>query len=253
MAALGSNQKKGDVMRISRTALPAMLVLAGTFAAAQTIQVSKENRTIAVTATDSASALADQAVVHIGFNAYGTDEQSTYAEGSSRSNAILKSLAASGVSDDAVESENQNLSPLNEYELKNLPAALKDKRFRITQSWTVKTSPENAAKVLDTAVKAGANDSGNIEWRMKDSAELEAKAASKALAHAQSIAAQMAEGLHTKIGPLVYASNQQPEIVRPMAMRAMAAPMAKSDVQPLAIRSRKVEQSATVYAVFAVE
>jgi len=69
------------------------------------------------------------------------------------------------VSDDAVESENQNLSPLNDYELKNLPAALKDKRFRITQSWTVKTSPESAAKVLDTAVKAGANDSAASSGR----------------------------------------------------------------------------------------
>jgi len=90
---------------------------------------------------------------------------------------------------------------------------------------------------------------------MKDTAELEAKAASKALAHAQAIAAQMAEGLHTKIGPLIYASNQRPEIIRPMTLNTMAASarMEKSNVQPLAIRSRKVEQSATVYAVFAVE
>ena len=47
---------------------------------AQTIQINKDNRTLAVTATDSASALADLAVVHVGFEVYGADEASGYVE-----------------------------------------------------------------------------------------------------------------------------------------------------------------------------
>ena len=42
-------------------------------APAQTIQVSKENRTIAITATDKVIVLADIATLHIGFIAYGPD------------------------------------------------------------------------------------------------------------------------------------------------------------------------------------
>ncbi len=221
---------------------------------AQTLGISKENRTITVTATDNAFALADQAVVHIGYQAYGEDEQTAYAEGSKRSNAVTEALAAARVPADSIESEDQNLQPLSEYELKNIAPALKNMRFRITQSWSVRTTPEMAAKVLDTAVKAGANQSGSIGWEMKDGSMLEAQAASKALAHAQAIAARMADGLHIKVGPLLYASNQAQEMsIRPM-MAMSAVTRAKTlDSKPLSISTRRVERSATVFAVFAVE
>lgn len=238
--------------------------LAATFAAvasvaaqaqvAQTLGINKDNRSITVTATDSAFAMADQAVVQIGYQAYGEDEQTANAEGSKRSNAIMDALTTAKVPAEAIESQDQQLQPLNEYELKNLPASLKNMKFRITQSWNVRTTPDAAAKTLDVAVKAGANQSGSIGWEMKDGSMLEASASAKALAHAQVIAARMAEGLHIKVGTLLYASNQAQEtVVRPvMAMRAMAAPMAK-DARPLSISARRVERSATVFAIFAIE
>lgn len=240
-------------------AVAATLFAATSFAQAnaqvsQTLSINKDNRSITVSATDSAYAMADQAVVNIGYQAYGEDEQSAYAEGSRRSNAISDALAAAHIPADTIESQDQNLQPLNEYELKNLPASLKNMKFRITQSWTVRTTPNDAAHVLDVAMKAGANQSGSIGWEMKDPATLEAAASAKALAHAQAIAARMAEGLHIKVGTLLYASNQPQEtVVRPvMAMRAMAAPMAK-DVRPLSISNRRVERSSTVFAIFAIE
>ncbi len=222
---------------------------------AQTLGISRDNRTITVTATDNAFAMADQAVVQVGYQAYGDDESSAYAEGSRRSNAVTDALRVAGVPADSIESDDQNLQPLNEYELKNPPAALKSARFRITQSWSVRTTPDSAARVLDVAVKAGANQSGSIGWEMKDGSMLEASASAKALAHAQAIAARMADGLHIKVGPLLYASNQAQEtVVRPMiAMRAMAGALPQAKVRPLSISSRRVERSATVFAIFAIE
>jgi uncharacterized protein YggE len=221
---------------------------------AQTLNINRDNRSITVTASDSASQLADQAVVHIGYQAYGEDEAAAYAEGSKRSNAITDALAAGKVPAESIESEDQQLQPLNDYELKNQPPALRGMKFRITQSWSVRTTPDQAAKVLDIAVKAGANQSGSIGWEMKDASMLEAAAAGKALAKAQAVAARMGEGLHVKIGPLLYASNQAQEVsVRPMmAMRALAAPMAAA-AKPLSISARRVERTATVFAIFAIE
>jgi uncharacterized protein YggE len=236
-------------------AVAATLFTATSFAQVnQTLTINKDNRSITVSATDTAFAMADQAVVNIGYQAYGEDEQSAYAEGSRRSNAITDALAAAHVPADTIESQDQNLQPLNEYELKNLPASLKNMKFRITQSWTVRTAPNDAAHVLDVAVKAGANQSGSIGWEMKDPSLLEAAASAKALAHAQAIAARMAEGLHIKVGSLLYASNQPQEgVVRPVMMaRAMAAPMAK-EAKPLSISARRVERSSTVFAIFAIE
>ncbi|SEC35064.1 SIMPL domain-containing protein [Terriglobus roseus] len=220
---------------------------------AQTLGINKDNRSITVTATDMAFAMADQAVVQIGYQAYGEDEQTAYAEGSRRSNAITEALAAAKVPAEAIESQDQQLQPLNEFELKNLPAALKNMKFRITQSWSVRTTPDAAAKTLDIAVKAGANQSGSIGWEMKDGSMLEAAASAKALAHAQVIAARMAEGLHIKVGSLLYASNQAQEQVRPVPMMAMAMRAKSADVKPLSISARRVERSATVFAIFAIE
>ena len=232
----------------------ALLLAASAALPAQTIQINKENRTLAVTATDSASAFADVAVLHVGFEAYGQDEQSAYAAGSQRSNAIVGALTAAGIARDAIESENQALAPLSEYELRNQPAALKGMRFHLTQSWTVHSRPDDAAKVLDIAIRSGANQSGSIDWQMKDASLLESQAASKALAHAQSIAAGMAEGLHTRLGSLLYASNQAQESrPEPMRMMKMAPGAAAPAPPPLAINNRKVERSATVYAVFGLE
>jgi uncharacterized protein len=240
---------------VRRSALCICLAAIAPAAVTQTIQVNKENRTIAVTATDKVSVLADTATVHIGFIVYGPDSDWAYATGSRLSNAIFKALTDAEIPADAIESENQNISPVPDYQLEKLtPAEKGQRRFQVTQSWTVRTAADDAAKVLDLAVKAGANQSGQIEWSFKDEHAPEAEAAAKALKGAHAQAGQMATSLNAKLGVLLFASNQtQAEPVRPL-MRAMASANGAMDkVEPLAISPRQIEKSATVYAVFAIE
>jgi len=244
------------ILRHAAFALCAILATAAnTPISAQTIQVNKENRTIAITATDKVIVMADTATIHIGFIAYGPDSDTAYANGSHVSNAIVKALTAAGVPSDAIESENQNVSPVQEYQIDKLtPAEKAQRKFQVTQSWTVRTKADDAAKVLDLAVKAGANQSGQIDWSLKDENAAQSEAAAKALQRARTVAAEMAKGLNANLGVLLYASNEtQAEPPRPL-MRAMsAAPMAMAKVEPLAINPRQIEKSATVYAVFAIE
>jgi len=223
-------------------------------ARAQTIQVDRNNRTIAVTASDKASTDADLAVVHIGFQVFGADEQSTYANGSTTSNAIMEALMKAGVPAKSIESENQNLQR-NFHDPQESQMDRERRQFVLNQSWTVKTKPDDAANVLHVAVQAGANQSGQIDWQYQDMDGLQAKAAAKALTKAQGIAQQMAQGLNVKLAGLIYASNQAPESpVRPIMMRSMSnGPMALSASAPLAINPRQIEESATVFAVFAIE
>ena len=243
--------------RLKVFAVPAFAILAVAGVSAQQIQVNKDNRTIAVSTTDTATAEADTATVHIGFQSYAADQQTAYANGSKTSNAIAKALETAGVKKDAIQSDSQSINRVQPFELQNLPPDQKVQRqFVVQQSWSVKTSAAAAAGVLDAAVKAGANQSGQIEWSVADADALESQAAGKALKRAQEIASRMAQGLGAKLGPLVYASNQNPEAPGPRPMMAMAAPqdMAKADaVEPLAINAQKVTSSATVYAVFAIE
>jgi uncharacterized protein len=242
-----------NVHRLAPLALCATL-FAMNAAPAQTIQVSKDNRTIAITATDKVMVLADTATVHVGFIAYGPDSDTAYATGSRVSNAIVKALTTAGVASDAIESENQNVSPVQEFQIDKLtPAEKAQRKFQVTQSWTVRTNAADAAKVLDLAVKAGANQSGQIDWSMKDENAAQAEAAAKALQRARTVAGEMAKGLDVKLESLIYASNEtQAEPPRPL-MRAMAAAPMAQKVTPLAINPRQIEKTATVYAVFAIE
>jgi uncharacterized protein YggE len=242
------------ILRLTPVALCATFL--AMMAPAQTIQVNKDNRTIAITATDKVLVLADVATLHIGFIAYGSDSDSAYAAGSRTSNAIVKALTSAGVPNDSIESENQNVSPVQEYQIDKLtPAEKAQRKFQVTQSWTVRTNANDAAKVLDLAVKAGANQSGQIDWSLKDENAPQSEAASKALQRARVVAAEMAKGLNAGLGALLYASNEtQAEPPRPL-MKAMAAPQMSGGGggMPLAINPRQIEKTATVYAVFAIE
>jgi uncharacterized protein YggE len=236
----------------------AALVLAATVlpAYAQQIIVNKENRTIAVTTSADAEAQADTVTVQIGFQVYGVDQESAYAAGSKASNDIATALRAANVPTDSIQSESQSISPVQEYGNNNWTAEEKAQRkFQVQQSWSVKTAAANGAKVLDIAVKAGANQSGQMTWSVADQDALQAKAAKLALDRARGIAQQMAAGLNANLGPLVYASNEAPSRELPLNGRAMMAmaPLAKGAPEPLSVNPRRVTASATVYAVFSIQ
>ena len=127
------------------------------------------------------------------------------------------------------------------------------RKWMLSQSWTVRTNAADAARILDIAVKAGANQSGAIDWSLKDENAPQAQAAGKALQRARTVAEEMAKGLNVKLGVLIFASNEtQAAPVRPV-MKAMAMAAAPAAPPPLAINARQIEKTATVYAVFAIE
>jgi len=225
----------------------------------QQIQVSKDNRTIAVTTQGEATQLADAATLHVGYLVYGPDSSAAYAAASKASNDIAAALAAAGVPKDAIQSEDQSIAPVEPFELKDLPPATQAQRqFKVQQSWSVKTTAAKASEVLDAAVKAGANSGGQIEWTVAEPEVLHAKAMQNALSHAQTQASTIAAGLNEKLGSLVYASNEPPPHgPGPLPLTRMqtmaAAPMEKENVKPLSVNARKISDSTTIYAVFAIE
>jgi uncharacterized protein len=246
-------------VRLWRSALfivGTIFVLTAGITQAQAVKVDKNNRTIAVTASDKAMADADLAVVHIGFQLFGPDEPTTYADGSKTSNAIMDALKKAGVPDKSIESENQSLQRNMYHDPQESEMDRAKKQFMLNQSWTVKTKPDDAAKVLHVAVEAGANQGGQIDWQYQDMNGLQAKAAGNALAKAQAIAQQMAQGLNVKLSGLIFASNQAPEGPRPLPRsyeKGAIGALAAAAPAPLAINPRQIEESATVYAVFAIE
>lgn len=227
---------------------------------AQQIAISKENKTIAISTSDDASALADIAVVTVGFSSYGKDQDGTYADATKTSNTIITALTSAGIPKDAIQSNSQSLSPIDPGNMADNARYAQGLRFAFNQSWHVTVPAGQAANVLHLAIMNGANTSGGIQWELEHGDALQAEAAKKALEHARQIASSMAQGLGTKLGALVYASNETPpsggifEGNRAgMALGGYAGRILRKELLPLAITPERITKSATVYAVFSIE
>ncbi|HEY9126307.1 MAG TPA: SIMPL domain-containing protein [Acidobacteriaceae bacterium] len=225
--------------------------------AAQTIQINQQNKTIAINTTDEATATADIAAITIGFELYDNSSESAYLTAGKLSKAIMEALHKAGIEDKNIESDKQNLSRNMNFNADNSAGTWIKKEFHFEQSWEVTTSAAQVAAVLHAAIAAGANASGDITWRLSDLKTLQAKAAASALVKARAMASQMAEGLHVKLGGLIYASN-----VSPIARALLNTSNATVEVTggappppppPLEIRPQTIREEATVYAVFAIE
>jgi len=114
-----------------------------------------------------------------------------------------------------------------------------------------------AQAIVDLSVNSGANEVDDVEWNVADPLVLQAKASGAALSKARTIADQMAKGLGTKLGELVYASNRAPvaKFFRAVALNTESAEVsARGEAKPqLTLFPQKVKGAATVYVVFAIE
>ena len=226
-------------------------------ALSQSIQINRDNKTVAISTTDEATAVADIAAITIGFEILGPDSESTYTEGGRLSHAIMEALRKAGVKDESIESAAQGLQKNTDFDDKEKAEERARKRFIFRQSWTVSSAPESAAEIIHAAVAAGANQSGAIDWRLSDRKALQAKAAGNALVKARAVADQMALGLHVKLGALIYASNETPDakiyFKRPGEGQVLYTVESVAPSPNIEIRAETIREEATVYAVFAIE
>jgi uncharacterized protein len=233
--------------------LPAMVAVS---ALGQDIQVNRQNKTIAVTAEESVTAGAEVAVLAIGYHNYGVSQDAAFHENVRAAERITKAMLNAKIPEANLETEKLSLGPV-EPDQRWSEDMKKERRFEAQQSWHVRVPVSQTQSIVDLCVNAGANEVEDVEWSVADPATLQAKAGGAALSKARAIAEQMAKGLGTKLGELVYASNRAPvaKMWRGAQSVTVNAEMATvSDKQPkLKLFPQKVTSDATVYAVFAIE
>jgi len=219
------------------------------FAAAQQVtqpdlKIDSTNRTLSVSATSNITVQPEIAILHIGFDTPPEDAKSAYADGSRISSAIISAVKNAGIPDVSIESESQMLE--RDWD--------RPHKFKLTQHWTVKVPPQRAAEILDIAVTAGASDSGQIEWAVKDEKALEDEALDQAALRARQKAEALAKGMGVHLGSLIYVSNQVSSAAPREVMYDVAGMNAyRAAPQPLAVKPHTTDRTATVYAVFAIE
>lgn len=230
----------------------AVIAVAGSLLA-QDIQVNRQNKTIAVTADESITADAEVALLTIGYRNYGVTQDAAFRENVRVAEQIIKALLDAKVPKTNIETDKLQLTRA-EIDEKWTADMKKERQFTAGQSWHVTVPASEAQTVVDLAVSAGANEVEDVEWNVADPVALQAKAGVAALAKAKSIAGQMAKGLGTKLGELVYASNRAPAGKMYRGMETLEV-MAPPPLPPpkLTLFPQKVKSDATVYAVFSIE
>lgn len=229
---------------------------------AQCNQNCPERRTISVNGTATVTADADLAIVRVGYKLYGPDAQTVYTSATSASNAVMQALTASGVPKAAIESTSQVIQHTDGYDIQQFPydsTQHAQHEFTVRQSWAIRIKPDDAARTLDTAIRAGANESGWIEWIVEHPESLQAEVAAKAEANARSTAERIAQNSGFHLGHVVSVNENQGAPGSPggygggygggIATLRLEVP----GNQPLQINSRRVQFQASVYVVYAIE
>lgn len=228
-----------------------------------------ERRTISVSGTGTVTADADLAIVRVGYKLYGPDAKTAYATATETSNAIMQALTGSGIEKSAIESTSQILQHTPPFEFQQYPVnsdERKGRQFTVTQGWVIRVKPDEAAKALDTAITAGANESGWIQWVVNEPTALQAQASAKALANARTIAEQTVQKSNVHLGQLVSMNENQGAVMYDGPLEGIAGGLGSGNGmgmgamdmvtvgnQQLAINSRRVVFNVSVYAVFAIE
>ena len=225
---------------------------------AQEIQVNRQNKTVAVIAESAVVVDPDIATVTIAFNNYGLTNDSVFQQNLRSSNRITKALIEAHVPKESIETEALRLGRV-EPEEKWTPEMKKARQFEASQSWKIRVPASQAHTVVDVATRAGANNVQGVTWGVADPVSLQARASAAALTKARAIAEQMAKGLNAKLGDLVYASNKSPEEISRFTedfwphMQTVEVMANEASLPNVGLYPQKVERSATVYAVFAID
>ena len=247
-------------MRIMFGVSMAVLIFAAPPIFSQTNEISRQNRTVEVTVTESISVPAEIAEVTIGCLTHGQTHDQAYQENVRIADNVVKALLASGVKKDDITTGTIELQE-NHFEETETASTRprKSPSFVAVQTWKVRIAADDAQKVVDLAVRAGANGIENVVWNVKDPEGLESKARIAALEKARVTAAEIAGGLGGKIGPPLYVSNVLSGV---MALFSRAGQLNTSNASvsrsseptfSLTLFPEKVEKSAVVRVVFALD
>ena len=192
------------------------------------LKVDSSNRTLTVTATESVTVEPDLAILHIGFVTLHRTPSPPMP---------MERAPPTPSSPPSSRPESRDRDPQRVAVPRSRLTHQAAQIYVLHQQWTVKVAPARAAEILDIAITAGATNSGQIDWTVKDEKALESQALDNAAARAKANAEVLAKGMGVRLGSLIYVSNQvsSPQYPRPMPMMAMAQ---RSPRQPATTRHR---------------
>ncbi len=201
------------------------------------LTTSGQAPTISVTGDAEVDVMPDQVVISLSVLTEGKDATAVQTDNSKKMNQVLAALKDQGVKDSEIETLNYNLYPWQEWD--QTTQKLINKGYRAQHTIQVKQNDiKNAGKLLDIAVKNGANTIDNVYFTLSDAKEKEVKEelVAKASLKAKEKAHSLAKNLGISVGkvrmvsqssyspPIYYASYAKAEMAQDMAAEPSLSP-----------------------------
>jgi len=155
---------------------------------------------VAVSGQGTVSTAPDKATVSLGVNTTGATAEEALQANATQMDAVLKALAAAGMEDKDIQTQNMNVSK----HIENRGTKQEATNYVANQQLSVIIHDvTKVGSVIDSAVKAGVNDVGGIEFGLTDAATSKNAAFKEAVTVARTKAETLAAAAGASVGSVV--------------------------------------------------
>ena len=155
--------------------------------------------TITVNGTGVASAVPDVADIQLGVESTDRDAAEAISSNTMSMNAVMAAIKELGIEDKDIQTLSYNMWVEQVYDRDGMPTD--EMRYHVSNQITVRLRMlDEAGKLLEEALKAGANNVGGITFGVDDTSALESEAREKAIADAEAKAEELAAGFEVRVG-----------------------------------------------------
>ena len=201
---------------------------------------------IHVTASASADATPDSAMISAGVQAEAPTAQEAMARNSEQMRNVFATLQARGVPERDVSTSSLNLSPRYNYENRTngQPRLI---GYQASNQITVRTRDlDSVGPMIDALISAGVNNINNVSFSVKDADTAQEQARTEAIGKAQDKAQSMANAANVRLGKLLsLTEGSAPVQYQPPQMGMMRAESV-SAAPPLAPGQREISATVTL-------
>jgi len=155
------------------------------------------NHTISVSGVGSISIAPDIAYLNFGVFAENKDPQAAMDAMSKSANTIVNALIKAGIKKEDIKTTNLSLYPIYSWEKDTGKQVLEG--YRASESFNVKTSIDNAGKILSLVNASGANEISGISFDASNKNELKLQAIEAAMKDARAKADAALKGTNYKV------------------------------------------------------
>jgi len=191
--------------------LAGLLVIGGIYPAFASELTNAQGPILVVTGTGQVEVQPDQAQITLAVMSSGKNLEQLQDQNSRTVNQVISSLLEKGLQRSQIETSSFSVWPQYSYGLSGVEKAPEIIGYQVRNQITVTLNDtKSAGSIIDTALKAGANEVQNISYFLSDRSSVEAAALNQACVNANKKANAIARALGIKIGAIISVKESSP-------------------------------------------